>query len=81
MTLRLANLRHVGSDRCAAEFEDDRGATTPVEFRLVRSGQVIAAAPEPDVFALNEMEAEDIRRVVRAVVAFCLAAQREARPE
>lgn len=75
MKLRLAALRATEPNACVAEFKcGDSQETLLAEFRIEERDGVTTASSDPDVLQAFDGTADEIRRVVGAIVAFCRVA-------
>lgn len=78
MNLLIRQLRWQGTDTCVAEiFDTVTQQSAETTFRLIRSPAGIGAVPDIDALRTTEATADDLRSLVRLVVAFCRAAQGE----
>lgn len=77
--LRLRRLEWISTDRCRAWFEAERDEWLETEFAVDRRdgvvNGVVTAADDPGLLPRFDGTAEQLRGLVRAVAAFCDAAQ------
>lgn len=78
MSLRLISLQLDNSGAVVGDLESGtpRGRVR-VEFRLSRSGELVVASPDPDVFSEFAASVQEIRRITSAVIAFSKASESE----
>lgn len=78
MSPRLVSLRSAGPDKCVAEFVGIGDVPLIVEFTVMRKDGIVTASSSPDVFRDFNGSAEEQRRLVAAVAAFCEVASSDA---
>lgn len=75
MKLRLISLRYVAPGMCAAEFDAGEDGAISTEFHIDDRDSIATAAPSPDIFMDFDGDADELRQIAAAVIAFCRAAQ------
>jgi len=75
IVLRLRQLRWLSADRCHATFEAENGETFESTFSVDRTAGITGANDDERLMDRFEGTADEVRRVVAAVVALCDAAQ------
>jgi hypothetical protein len=75
LSLRLAELRWLSTDRCLASFESSAGERYDTAFTVSRRDGVATAADDEALMNRIDGSAADLRAIVEAVISFCDAAQ------
>lgn len=75
MNLHLAALRSSGPNACIAEFHRGPDADVLItEFHVEERDGIATAASTPDIFRAFEGTADEQRKIVAAIIAFCRVA-------
>jgi hypothetical protein len=70
LRLHLRELLSLSPDSCQAVFESDQGDVFETTFTVER-GDVVTASDDGNLMSRFDGSAEEARRVIRAVIAFC----------
>ena len=70
LRLHLRELSRLSPDSCQAVFESDEGDLFETTFNVERGG-VATATDDGNLMSRFDGSAEEVRRVIRAVIAFC----------